>query len=386
MKAALWAAAALVLGSAIGFFWTHFEFAHDDLPIAVTPVAGGTSLAPPGKVGPKAVVVNGERHDFGTMDRNAHEYHTFEVRNDGDEPLTLTTGQTTCKCTSFAAGNNTVAPKQTVEVKLEWDAKTSEPQFEQSATLHTSDPRRREIHLSVHGRVIDTVRPESFDIHFSNASSNEAAKATVKIFAYRGNELIVQKHELLSADQAGWFNVSFEPLSADEVSKQPDAKAGVLMTVELKSGLPIGRIDQQIRLTTNQNPDAPVTIRVYGDVASDVSLIGPGHPEQLLIELPTISRDQGTRQTVHLMIKGPYRDQTELKIASVEPADEFTATLGEPNRDNPKRVRYPLTIEVPPNARPVSRNSAGAFAQIRLTTTHPELKELTIRVRYVVPE
>src|SRR5262245_1226983 len=126
MKAALWAVAALVLGSAVGFFWTHFEFAHDDLPVAVTPV-GGTSHAPQGKIGPKAVVVNGERHDFGTMDRNGHGQHTFLLRNDGDEPLSLTTGQTTCKCTTFAAADDKVEPGKTAEVRLEWNAKTSEP-------------------------------------------------------------------------------------------------------------------------------------------------------------------------------------------------------------------------------------------------------------------
>jgi hypothetical protein len=104
------------------------------------------------------------------------------------------------------------------------------------------------------------------------------------------------------------------------------------------------------------------------------------------VDLPTFTRAEGQKQTVFLFVKGPYRDQTELRIASVEPAAEFTAQLGPPNRDNPKRVRYPLSIEVPPNATPVSRMSQGAFAQIRLATTHPDVKELTVRVRYVVPE
>ena len=67
-------------------------------------------------------------------------------------------------------------------------------------------------------------------------------------------------------------------------------------------------------------------------------------------------------------------------------ATEFKATLGEPNRDNAKIVRYPLTVEVPANATPVSRAADGAYALVHLTTTHPDVKELTIKVRYIVKE
>lgn len=384
MKATLWAVAALAVGTGIGLLLTRLEFAGDDLPLDVTLVGG--EAVPAGKVGPKAVVVNGERHDFGTMDRNGHGHHTFLIRNEGDSPLTLKTGTTTCKCTTFAAADDKVEPGKTAEVKLEWDAKTSDPEFEQSAELITNDPRRNPIHLSVHGHIMDTVRPDRFDVHFSNASANESQTALVKIHAYRDADLKIEKHELLTADQAAWFNISFAPLSPEELAKEPRAQAGVLLSIELKKGLPIGSIDQSLKITTNQNRESPLTIRILGDVASDISLVGPGQPEKLFLELPTFMRSEGHKQTVFLMIKGPYRDQTTLQIASVEPAAEFSAKLGEPNRDNPKRVRYPLSIEVPPNATPISRLSAGAYATIRLTTTHPDVKELTIRVKYVVPE
>jgi hypothetical protein len=320
------------------------------------------------------------------MDRHAHGEHTFIIRNVGDQSLTLKTGETTCKCTQFKAADDRVEPGQTAEVKLEWDAKTTDAEFEQSAELITNDPRNNPIRLQVHGKIRDTLRPDRWDVHFSNASVNEATKAVVNIYAYRGEELKVESHDWTSGEQANWFNVSFEPLSAAELAKEPGATCGLAMTVELKAGLPIGRIDQSIRVVTNLNAQTPLTIRILGDIASDISLIAPATPEKLLVELPAFTRAEGCRQTVQLMVKGPYRDQTELKLVSVEPAAEFSATLGEPNRDNPKRVRYPLVIEVPPNATPVSRAAAGAYAKINLTTTHPDVKELTIKVRYVVPE
>jgi hypothetical protein len=386
MKATLWAAGALILGAAIGLVSTRLEFAEDQLPVEVTLASSGGPSGG-GKIGPRAVVVSGERHDFGTMDRNAKGEHTFLIRNEGDEPLTLTTGSTTCKCTTFAATDDKVLPGKTAEVKLEWNANTPDAEFEQTADLHTNDPHRKLVQLSVHGHIMDSVRASSTDVHFSNVSANEAAQASVNLFAYRGNELVIEKQELLVKEQADWFNISFRPLSTEEIAKEPKATAGMRLDIELKSGLPIGTINQSLKIATNQNRDAPITIRIFGDVASDVVLFGPGADAQrLLVELPTFARATGHKQTVFLFVKGPYRDETELRIASVEPQTEFTATLGEPNRDNAKRVRYALTIEVPPNATPISRLSTGAFAQIRIATTHPDVKELTIKVRYVVPE
>jgi hypothetical protein len=65
---------------------------------------------------------------------------------------------------------------------------------------------------------------------------------------------------------------------------------------------------------------------------------------------------------------------------------EFSAKMGEPNRDNPKIVLYPLTIEIPANATPVSRAADGAYALIHLTTTHPDVKEMTVKVRYIIKD
>jgi hypothetical protein len=108
MKAAVFAVVSLAAGIAIGLWLTQREFAYETLPVAVTPVgrpalsvgstaagkgAAAVKALATGKLGPVAVVVNGEHHNFGTMDRYAHHAHIFKVRNDGDAPLTLVTGR-----------------------------------------------------------------------------------------------------------------------------------------------------------------------------------------------------------------------------------------------------------------------------------------------------
>jgi hypothetical protein len=70
-------------------------------------------------------------------------------------------------------------------------------------------------------------------------------------------------------------------------------------------------------------------------------------------------------------------------VKTDEPPAQFTATLGEAIHDSEKTIRYPLTIVIPPGAIPVNRLDG---AKIQVTTTHPDTKEMTIKVRYVVRE
>jgi hypothetical protein len=155
----------------------------------------------------------------------------------------------------------------------------------------------------------------------------------------------------------------------------------------MRPGLPLGALDQTLQVTTNLQPESPLKIMLYGKVVGDIRLTGPGTvADRQLVVLPAIPRGEGLKRVVFLMVKGPHRETTQIKLVSTEPQDEFSATLGEAIRDNPRVDRYPLTIEIPAEARPVSHVSAGSYATIRLETTHPLAKELTVNVRYVVKE
>ena len=79
MKATVFGLVALVIGIATGIGLTQQEFSHEAVPVDVATPAPGDPAKP--RRGPKVVIVNSERYDFGTMDRNAHGTHSFIVRN-----------------------------------------------------------------------------------------------------------------------------------------------------------------------------------------------------------------------------------------------------------------------------------------------------------------
>src|SRR5262245_29615225 len=342
MKATIFALVGLSVGILAGIGWTRKEFSREVVPVEVSLAAVGSSNARPApKIGPKVTIVNGERHDFGSMDRNAHGKHAWIVRNDGDAPLELETGSPSCGvCIKVVTVSNPVLqPNERTEVKIEWDVKTSDAEFEQSGPLKTNDSNRKSVHLSIHGHVIDNVRADRPDVHFSDLSPNETATASVNIYAFRDADLVVEKHEHQKLAIAEHLNVSFSPLETADLAKEPRAKGGQKMTIEVKPGLPQGSFEDTISVTTNQSVD-PLTIRVIGNIASDILLMGPNvNREQSIVNLGTFSQKEGKKHTIFLIVKGPHRNETKVEIESIEPKTDFSAKLGDPIRDTEKTIR-----------------------------------------------
>jgi hypothetical protein len=89
---------------------------------------------------------------------------------------------------------------------------------------------------------------------------------------------------------------------------------------------------------------------------------------------------------VYIVVKGPHRADTKLELVSVEPSQDFQATLGERVTENQKVDRYPLLLEVPASAAPVARTAPETFARVKFAITHPQVKELVVQVRYIVKD
>jgi len=386
MKATLFALVALLAGTFGGIALTRQEFANEAIPVDLVSAAGKVGGSTPAvKIGPKVSIINGERHEFGSLERNAHGTHKYVVANIGDAPLTLTTGAPSCSvCIKvFEVEKETLQPGERTNVKIEWDVKTGDAEFEQSGPLETNDPKRATVHLSVHGNIIETVRVDRPDLHFHDLSANEPASGSVMIYAYREANLVVEEYNTSNPTLDKYLNVTFAPLSDVELSHDPRAKGGLKMNVEIKPGLPLGDFNEPIHVSVNQSEE-PLTVRVIGNVANDVLLIGAGvNREKSLVNLGTIGSSEGKKHTIYLLVKGPHRDETQVDVKCDEPKSQFRATLGEALQDTAKTSRYPIVIEIPPGAAPVSRLDP---AKVHITTTHPDVKEITLKVRYVVKE
>jgi len=336
---------------------------------------------------PRAVVVNGERFNFGSMRRSAEMSHTFYIRNTGTAPLTIEQRETTCKCTISKLEKNEIPPNQTAAVTLEWKAKNAEESFRQAAIIATNDPEREFIQLRIEGLVEDTIRMSPASIQFINLSASETATREFRILGSKSlEELEVTEWELTQKRTAEFFDVQMRELTAEEVAQEKEVSRGILVSVTIKPGLPTGDIEQTIRIKTNM-PEAPdFYVEVGGNIIGDISIMGPKYDSHRgILVMGGVDHDTGAETQLLILVKGPDRDNVRLQVADIDPANGLEATLGE-RKENERSVTYLLKVRVPKNAPRMSRlgTDQGKLGRILLTTENSVIKEIPIRVKFSV--
>ena len=350
---------------------------------------GATAALGSEKAGPKVVVVDGTDFDFGVGQRQGAMNHTFVIRNDGDEPLKLEKGTTTCKCTLSDLKTGDVPPGGTADVRLDWKLVTLGEQFRQTAEIHTNDPRRPTVSLTVHGTVTDLVRLEPRDVVLSNVPADDGASATVHLYGFKVKDLQVLSHEFTNHDTASYFSLDWKPMTPGELPEKQGATIGLTGTLAVKPGLPLGPINQTIQLKTNVTEVDKLELEISGSVVSDISIVGPSQfiEKHSVLMFGIIERAQGAKATLRILVKGPHRKDVDLWVKETDPADVLKAEPGDWQEINDGAIRMrPVEITVRPGSRLVNRmgSEQAKLGTIIIETTHPSVKNIPIKVKFAV--
>jgi hypothetical protein len=342
-------------------------------------------LAPPDAPQPK-LRVDAQQFDFGRMDRSTTMSHDFVFTNEGDSPLTLVAGETTCKCAVSELANDIVAPGDSTTVTIEWTAKTDGDIFRQSANILTNDPRQRRVELTVSGKITDSVRVEPSSLVFSRLLAGSEQSAQVRVLSFLSDDFDIVGKKFVREELGDLFSVDQQELSSDELQAS-GALAGILLTVTAKPGLPLGNFEQELELATNLPDRTRLTIPIRGRVAGELSIIGPGwNRKRGMLSFGTVDRDKGALARLLIMVRGADGQTIEITTQRVTPA-ELQVTLGEPKPLKGGRIiQVPLTIAVPPGTPPMVHfdEQHGGLGEILLKTNHPRDKELRLKVRFAV--
>ena len=392
----------IAIGVAVGVGTSLREFANERGVEAVpgdsaASSAGGGPMSThnmrPGQ--PRVIVLGEADFDFGVMERNETMSHTFQLKNVGDAPSTLTQGETTCKCTLSELDKGKIAPGETVDVTLQWKPNSFADLFRQSAKIETDDPDNSVLTLEVHGRVIQTVRPIPEDVVLSNISANEPRTAEVFVYCYRDVDFSLQFDRAQHEATKDFYEVEIVPLTEADIDDEALARAGVKVLITVKPGLPLGPIHQSLVFTSNVKELPELTIPVRGTMAGDISVLASKSlydSDNRLITLGGVPRGEGGTYRLQVLVKGPNPQDIQLSVGEVDPADVLHVELAteSPSRINDGAVLlYPLTITVPPGARPVSylgQKTGGSpkFGTIVIETTHPQAKQILLHVKFAV--
>ncbi len=391
MRIWLLAVVSVLVGVALGFGGTWIEFSrHPGKFERDSRSRPGELDGDSGSGGtPVAVVVDGERYNFGSGQRDSKMKHTFIIKNEGNAPLTLEKGPTSCKCALSELEEDSVMPGKSGKVTLEWKMNTAGEDFQQSAEIYTNDPVYSHITLGVRGRVIDVLRLEPSNLVLSHVSADEGSSVPFRIYGHKIEEVKIVKYEFTNNETAEFFDLKFEELTVAELKDEADATCGLAAILTVKPGLPLGPINQTIQLETSVKEASNLELSIGGSSVSDISVVGPRcfDDEHNFIRFERVAAAEGAETRLRILVKGAHRHDVRLTVKEVDPDDVLAVALGEPKQiNNGALYMYPLDVAVRKGSRQVIRlgSKQGGLGRILIETTHPAAKELLIRVKFAV--
>jgi hypothetical protein len=341
-------------------------------------------------VGGAKVEVDKDDFDFGELDAAKEGSHEFKFSNRGTAPLKLTRGASTCKCTVGEIPDGTIAPGQSTTVRITWKSKHVAGPFKQSVTIHTNDPIRPEVILTINGQFTEPLHIDPDELNFGQIVGNEPVTQEARILCnLPDHPLKVSSFEFTDHDLAPYFQVETRPMETVQSKPGHRAAEGVFVRVTVKPGLPPGRFQQRILLRTNLSTVPEVDLPLFGSIGKDVAVVGPGWDDDLgVLNIGPIKTGEAVQRQLLLIARGSDAKDIRYNVVHVKP-DFLRAKLGETKvSEGGKLSRTGLTIEIPEQheAKSYMGDDRGKPGEIDIDTTSSEIHQVRVRVRFAVED
>ncbi|MDA1017389.1 MAG: DUF1573 domain-containing protein, partial [Planctomycetota bacterium] len=188
------------------------------------------------------VVVDNERFDFGDMLIGDEQSHNFVITNQGEAPLILKKGSSTCVCTVAELQGDALPVGESVGIKLTWSPKARSPVFDQNATILTNDPEKREIRLAIHGQVhnyINSNPEEHWDM--GKVMAGSANSITPTMFSTIVDDFVIESFEC----DLPQIDCTWHPMTRAELT-DVEGLVGYQIRVTAADGIKVGPFQTKI--------------------------------------------------------------------------------------------------------------------------------------------
>ncbi|ADB16015.1 protein of unknown function DUF1573 [Pirellula staleyi DSM 6068] len=333
---------------------------------------------------PEAIAPSKE-YDFGVMDPLTDGFHEFVIRNDGDAPLKLDVGSTTCKCTVGGLSDREIPPGGEGKVKLEWNTGRYNLFYSHYAEIKTNDPFRKSIDFNVKGKVRQELNANVPEIIVPKMQPGTETTASVLLYSQLYDNFTLSN---LKSNLPGlaW---KIEPATIDDLPDY-DAKMVQKLVVTLPPDLPQGNFSDTLYMQVS--PGTPgaqpidfqlelkgqvgLRLTMYGAAVS--SLDGEGQ-----IDLGKTKQGKAKATKVLVKIRDDEPTLTAPKITLIP--DFLQAELKPHESDDQVAGLYDLVITIPEDA-PACQMLGNPYGTIRIATGHPRIGEVSLNLLMVVSE
>jgi hypothetical protein len=267
----------------------------------------------------RAVVTETE-HDFGMLDPGQSASHTFLIGNQGDAPLTLTAGDTSCKCTLSKTSRQLVPPGESAEITLTWNTGSEREFYRQYAVIHTNDPDQREIELGVSGTIRVFLGFSDEELLVPQVEPGHGAEAQTILYSQ-----VLQQFEIGNVQSSlPGFHCIVEPLTDSEL-KPFAALSGFRLrfstdaTLEQGSFQDVIRVEVQGNSIEDEKEDRVREIAIRGRVTAPITFYGADLHSEHGLDLGIVSSDEGKVVKMLVRVRGDRVPQ-QMRVSRIEPA------------------------------------------------------------------
>lgn len=256
-------------------------------------------------------------HDFGTVARGSKQEFAFEFKNLYEEDIHISGIRSSCGCTSARVTKDTLKTFETSHVIATYNTRSFLGAKSATITVTIDEPFLAEVQLNVSGYIRRDVVFNPGVVAFGAVDAGAGSEKKIQV-AYAGRN----DWEIVDVRSA---NRHFEVELAE--TARGNGRVDYDMLVRLKPDAPVGYIQDQLTIVTNDSNAKTIPLPVEGRVESALSV----NPAQLFLGV----LQPGQSATKRLVVRG----KTPFSIKSVKCEDdcfEFTT----PTETTPKTLHF----------------------------------------------
>jgi hypothetical protein len=271
-------------------------------------------------------LVADKTHDFGAVARAAKVEHVFQFKNASDRPIHLSSCRSSCGCTQPRVGKATAAPGEVATVIAAFNTRGFTGKRGAWVTVTLDQPQYAEVRLRIDGYIRTDVVLDPGQVSFGSVAVGKAAEKTVRINYAGRNDWKIE--DVKSASPFVAASVIEKARSGGRISYD--------LVVKLKQDAPVGYLNNELLLVTNDRRATQVPVKVEGVVVANLAI----SPSPLMLG----SMQPGQVIQRQLIVKGtkPFKITG---IAAEDPGFSF-----KPSGDSKLVHVVPLEFKAGPSA------------------------------------
>jgi hypothetical protein len=230
-------------------------------------------------------------YDFGTVARAGKVEHNFVLKNLYKEDIHIASVRSSCGCTQPRILKDTLKTHEEGAIVAAFNTRAFSGQRGATVTVTIDRPQYAEITLNVRGYIRTDIVIDPNQVNFGSLAEGEGAEKKIRIeYAGRGDWKITDTI----------VNSPYLTAEAKELSRS-GGRVTYELSVALKDDAPVGYLQNQLLLTTNDRRATKFPVNVEGRIVSELSV----SPAPLM--LGTLQPGQSTSKQIVVKGAKPFK-------------------------------------------------------------------------------